>query len=95
MDQSWVETEKALDDLRNYCQSPKCAAWKVASRLQSPTRFAEFVQGSPHVTEDEVMSYSHVDFNDIIEETDDEEEIGENGDTAAHLMTDDEESNHD
>ena len=45
LDQSRVETEKALRNLRDYCQSPKCSPWKLTSRLDSPTRFAEFVQG--------------------------------------------------
>ena len=45
LDQSRVETEKALKNLRDYCQSPKCAPWKLTSRLESPTRFAEFVEG--------------------------------------------------
>ena len=45
LDQSRVETEKALRNLRDYCQSPKCSPWRLTSRLDSPTRFAEFVQG--------------------------------------------------
>ena len=45
MEQSRLETERQLEGLRRFCASPKCDAWKVASRLQSPTRFAEFVQG--------------------------------------------------
>ena len=64
LDQSRIETEKALKNLREYCQSNKCSPWKIASRLDSPTRFAEFVQGSSHLTQDEVMEYSQVDFSD-------------------------------
>ena len=64
MDQSRIETEKALKNLREYCQSPKCSPWKIASRLDSPSRFSEFVQGSSHLTQDEVMEYSQVDFSD-------------------------------
>jgi hypothetical protein len=44
-DQSRIETEKALKELRNFCTSPKCNPWKMTSRLQSPSRFAEFVSG--------------------------------------------------
>ena len=45
LDQSRIETEKALANLREYCQSPKCSPWKLTTSLGSPTRFAEFVQG--------------------------------------------------
>ncbi len=45
MEQSRLETERQLEELRQFCSSPKCDAWRVASRLSSPTRFAEFVQG--------------------------------------------------
>jgi len=64
LDQSRVETEKALISLRDYCQSPKCSPWKLTSRLDSPTRFSEFVQGSSHITQDEIMAYSQADFED-------------------------------
>ena len=75
MDQTRVETERALAALRKHCQSPKCDSWRTISRLQSPTRFAEFVQGSPHLTEKEVMEYSHLEEEDLVNEavmTDDE-----------------------
>lgn len=39
------ETRKALEDLRDYCNSPECNAWKTISTLQSPTKFAEWVEG--------------------------------------------------
>ena len=45
MDQTRIETAKALEELRSFCKSPKCDPWKVTSRLQSPSRFAEFVAG--------------------------------------------------
>ncbi len=45
LDQTRVETAKALNELRSFCKSPKCDAWRVTSRLQSPSRFAEFVEG--------------------------------------------------
>ena len=45
IDQSQIETTKALNELREYCKSPKCDAWKMTSRLTSPGRFAEFVAG--------------------------------------------------
>lgn len=40
--------------------------------------------GSPHVTEDEVMDYSHLDFDDVGSQ-------GEEAGGGAQLMTDDEE----
>lgn len=61
LDQTQVETQRALDQLRSYCKSPKCDAWKITSRLSSPSRFAEFVAGSPHVNQDEILNYSQVD----------------------------------
>jgi len=62
------ETEKALKELREFCQSPKCNAWKHISSLKSPTRFAEFVQGSSHISQDEIMDYSNTsDFEDELE----------------------------
>ena len=48
-------------------------------------RFAEFVEGSPHLTENEVMEYSHWEYN-----TDDEDD-DDNNDHEQDLYTDDEE----
>ena len=45
-------------------------------------RFAEFIEGSPHLTEGEVMEYSHWEYN-----TDDDDDDEEND-----LYTDDEEA---
>jgi len=64
------ETRKALEELRNYCRSPDSKPWLTVTKLASPSRFAEFVEGSPHITETEVMDYSHWDSI----ETDDEDE---------------------
>lgn len=33
------ETSRALEDLREYCNSPECNTWKVVSRLKHPTRY--------------------------------------------------------
>ncbi|KAB0379123.1 nuclear envelope integral membrane protein 1 isoform X1 [Muntiacus reevesi] len=52
--QGEVETRKALEQLREYCNSPDCSAWKTVSRIQSPKRFADFVEGSFHLTPNEV-----------------------------------------
>ena len=50
LDQSRIETAKALNELRSFCKSPKCDPWQVTSRLQSPSRFAEFVAGMSSIT---------------------------------------------
>ncbi|KAM6216404.1 nuclear envelope integral membrane protein 1 [Rhynchocyon petersi] len=52
--QGEVETRKALQELRQFCNSPDCSAWKTVSRIQSPKRFADFVEGSDHLTPNEV-----------------------------------------
>lgn len=36
--QGEVETQKALQELREFCSSPECSAWKTVSRIQSPKR---------------------------------------------------------
>ncbi|CAB4054939.1 unnamed protein product [Lepeophtheirus salmonis] len=59
MDQSRVVTEKALQDLREFCNSPECKPWKTMRALSSPSRFAEFIDGGSHLTQDEVIEYSH------------------------------------
>jgi len=76
-----LETKKALEELQNYCRSPESKPWRTVSKLQSPHRFAEFVEGSPHLTQEEVMEYSHFEYN-TTDDDDDESEI----------LTDDEEA---
>jgi len=78
--QGMVETRKALESLQAYCRSPESKPWETVTKLKSPVRFAEFVEGSPHITEAEVMEYSHFDYHT----TDDEEE--------EEMFTDDEEA---
>ncbi|XP_068671584.1 nuclear envelope integral membrane protein 1-like isoform X3 [Montipora capricornis] len=51
------ETRLALQDLREYCNSPECNAWRTISRLKNPTRFAKFVSTGQHYLEEEVNSY--------------------------------------
>ncbi|XP_072223814.1 nuclear envelope integral membrane protein 1 [Leuresthes tenuis] len=71
------ETRRALDELRKYCNSPEFSPWKAVSRLQSPKRFADFIEGSPHLMPNEVSV--HVQeygsfFEDEFFHTDDEED---------------------
>ncbi|XP_049639618.1 nuclear envelope integral membrane protein 1 isoform X2 [Suncus etruscus] len=95
--QGEIETKKALEDLRVYCNSPDCSAWKTISRIQSPKRFADFVEGSFHLTPNEVSVHeqeyglgsilSQVDFD---EETSSEEENSEfrsSTPTQNHFLT--------
>ncbi|XP_061124284.1 nuclear envelope integral membrane protein 1 isoform X2 [Syngnathus typhle] len=69
------ETLRALDELRKYCNSRECSPWKAVSRLQSPKRFADFIEGSSHLMANEVsvhaQEYGWKDFFD----TDDEEPL--------------------
>ncbi|KAM9341900.1 nuclear envelope integral membrane protein 1 [Pholidichthys leucotaenia] len=52
------ETRLALEELRKYCNSPEFSPWKAVSRLQSPKRFADFVEGSPHLMPNEMSVYT-------------------------------------
>jgi len=79
--QAHEETRKALEQLKSFCRSPASKPWQTVTKLRSPQRFAEFIEGSPHLTEAEVMEYSHWDYN-----TDDED--GDDHD----IYTDDEEA---
>ncbi|KAM9351029.1 nuclear envelope integral membrane protein 1 [Symphorus nematophorus] len=74
------ETRRALEELRKYCNSPEFSPWKAVSRLQSPKRFADFVEGSPHLMPNEVSvhvqeyGFGGSFFEDEFFDTDDEEE---------------------
>jgi hypothetical protein len=60
-----METTKALKELRTYCRSPKCDAWKTMSQLNDPIRFAHFVEGNPHLSDDEVTVYEQSFYGSI------------------------------
>ncbi|XP_035513193.1 nuclear envelope integral membrane protein 1 [Morone saxatilis] len=74
------ETRRALEDLRKYCNSPEFSPWKAVSRLQSPKRFADFIEGSPHLMQNEVSvhvqeyGFGGSFFEDEFFDTDDEED---------------------
>jgi len=78
-----IETRRALVELRKYCQSPDCNAWKTVSRLSSPSQFAEFVSGNrSHISDDEILRYSDQrETDDDQRDDDDEENLSENGDS--------------
>uniref|UniRef100_A0A914V1A3 Nuclear envelope integral membrane protein 1 n=1 Tax=Plectus sambesii TaxID=2011161 RepID=A0A914V1A3_9BILA len=52
-----VETKRALNELRKFCRSPDANAWRITSRLRSPQRFAEFIEGAEHVDDEETEEY--------------------------------------
>ncbi|TWW57005.1 nuclear envelope integral membrane protein 1 [Takifugu flavidus] len=57
--QAEEETRRGLEELRKHCNSPDFSPWKTVSRLQSPKRFADFVEGSPHLMPNEVSMHVH------------------------------------
>ncbi|XP_077074625.1 nuclear envelope integral membrane protein 1 isoform X2 [Siphateles boraxobius] len=83
--QSEVETQKALEELRKYCGSPEFNTWKTVSRIQSPKRFADFIEGSPHLLSNEVSVHTQEYglggsfFEDELFSTDEEEQEEEEG----------------
>ncbi|KAM6925550.1 nuclear envelope integral membrane protein 1 [Xenentodon cancila] len=56
--QAEEETRRALEELRKYCNSPEFSPWKTVSRLQSPKRFADFIEGSLHLMPNEVSVHA-------------------------------------
>ncbi|XP_028849917.1 nuclear envelope integral membrane protein 1-like isoform X2 [Denticeps clupeoides] len=56
--QAEEETNRALVELRRFCGSPEFNTWKAVSRLQSPQRFADFMEGSPHLLPNEVSVHA-------------------------------------
>ncbi|XP_066300624.1 nuclear envelope integral membrane protein 1-like [Branchiostoma lanceolatum] len=75
--QAAEETRRALEQLRQFCNSPDCNTWKTVSRLEkcSPVRFAKFVEGDSHLSEDEVCAYdSEVSFEFPAEDSFEEDE---------------------
>ncbi|XP_071871791.1 nuclear envelope integral membrane protein isoform X1 [Bombus fervidus] len=71
------ETKKALEELREYCVSPKCNPWKTTLLLKDPIRFAKFMEGESHLSDGESREHD-AEITRIIEEceyTDDEDDI--------------------
>lgn len=57
-EQGRIETQKALEELKSFCRSPDCHAWRTMSRLSSPARFAQWVEGvSDHIQDQEVIDH--------------------------------------
>ncbi|CAL4088867.1 unnamed protein product [Meganyctiphanes norvegica] len=55
IEQGYTETRKALKELRKFCQSPECDTWNIISKVSRPQRLADFVDGGPHLQDDEIM----------------------------------------
>lgn len=71
-----VETNKALQGLQEYCSSPECNPWKTVLRLKDPIRFAKFMEGESHLSDDELKEHD-AEITRIIEKyeyTDDEDD---------------------
>ncbi|XP_065156690.1 nuclear envelope integral membrane protein [Atheta coriaria] len=67
------ETNKALEDLRAFCSSPECNQWKIVSKLKDSKRFASFIEGQSHLSDQEMLEYE-ASIVDEDEYTDDEED---------------------
>lgn len=73
--QGIVETQKALGTLKEYCSSPHSNPWRMVLSLKDPKRFARFMEGDSHISEDESMHHD-LELTKLIEEceyTDDED----------------------
>ncbi|XP_049869957.1 nuclear envelope integral membrane protein 1 isoform X2 [Pectinophora gossypiella] len=57
------ETKVALDNLRKYCSSPDCAQWNIMLKLNDSRRFASFVEGNSHLSDEEVLDYESYAFS--------------------------------
>ncbi|CAH1109568.1 unnamed protein product [Psylliodes chrysocephalus] len=70
------ETAKALDSLRQYCSSPECNQWKTVLKLKDVKRFASFIEGNSHLSDDEILEYETFvhDLTDDENDLTDEEE---------------------
>lgn len=56
-EQGVKETAKGLKELQEYCSSPDCNAWKTVLKLKDPLRFASFIAGTSHLSDEELLAY--------------------------------------
>lgn len=74
--QGVLETSKALDELRTYCSSPECNQWKTVLLLQNAKRFASFVEGNSHLSDEEILHYeSSLQQTDLTDDEDSEADL--------------------
>lgn len=72
-EQGVKETTKALEELREFCASPQCNQWKTALKLKDVKRFASFIEGNSHLSDEEILEYeTSIHQTDL---TDEEEEL--------------------
>ncbi|CAG0921157.1 unnamed protein product [Notodromas monacha] len=74
IEQGYIETRRELDELRKFCSSPQCNAWKTVNRLKDPKRFAEFIDGGHHIKDDEILAYDTFESKTPMSDDDEDEE---------------------
>jgi hypothetical protein len=78
-----IETEKALKQLQEYVKSPDCKQWKVVMNLSQPSRFASFVEGGEHLTQDETRLHE-----DTLADLSDDENANESTSDSSESFVD-------
>ncbi|RNA37485.1 transmembrane protein -like [Brachionus plicatilis] len=65
-------TIKALNELRDFCRSPECDAWKTIRKISQPGKFSNFIEDtSYHLSDEEIIEYeSYSISNDLIDDDD-------------------------
>lgn len=66
------ETTKALEELREFCSSPNCNQWKTALKLRDVKRFASFIEGNSHLSDDEILEYETSIHGEITDDSENE-----------------------
>ncbi|MCP9258967.1 hypothetical protein DINM_001383 [Dirofilaria immitis] len=72
------ETRKALEELRQYCRSPKADVWKITSAVSDPKRLASFVDGvCDHIREEEsrLHDLECTSFDDLSDDSGEDEYV--------------------
>ncbi|CAG9815735.1 unnamed protein product [Phaedon cochleariae] len=67
------ETAKALEELRKFCASPECNQWKTVTKLKNVKRFASFVEGNSHLSDEEILEYETSVQGEITDDEHDDE----------------------
>lgn len=68
--QGVLETAKALEELKRFCSSPECNQWRTIRKLKDPSRFASFIDGDSHLTDNEIIDHEIGELNMSSEEDD-------------------------
>ncbi|CAG2115110.1 unnamed protein product [Medioppia subpectinata] len=64
--QSDVQTREALQQLKKFCISSECNAWNTICKLKDPIRFARFIDGENHISDDEIIAYESSQMNNSL-----------------------------